>query len=552
MTKDDKGVVSNDVANVVSSKATKHPTVEQVRHPGVEEVVSGQGAATSGKETTMTLRINQDLIQPPSPTRHDLESITSNESGGDRRNNPNQASPSIDVEAVTPDSGEQSQRLEGTLIEAHPVELDDDNETFDVDEEQLVVGIENEERIRAQILNEEAIEPTNVKKMVDDGETNQKKKEQDRKLEKKRQIFGLIIAIIVLVLVVVAIVLGAGGSSNYSKVGDNNVDGTLSGNAGSSALPRREYLLNLLLPLYNDDDNVLDDNIDTNNETNSMFTSGTPQHRAIEWMTTVDEYYYDPVNDRYQYDVDDGHDEASFDRMLIERYVVVVFYYSTNQDPDGWYDIAGFLNSTSSICNWMQDPSIYAPQLVINAEADGNSSTNSTNAANVVAIDDYALDEFTQGLVCDQASEQVRVIYFRTFSDVVFIVLVVHILIPSLTFALLYSSKAFNGLRGTLPFELSWLSNLQLLDLASNHITGTIPHQIGKLSRLVRFQVVDNEMTGTIPYFLFGEVPLDGDDDDDRRSLNMSNLKDVTLGDNFFTGSIPAVNMYDQLERLRK
>ena len=60
---------------------------------------------------------------------------------------------------------------------------------------------------------------------------------------------------------------------------------------------------------------------------------------------------------------------------------------------------------------------------------------------------------------------------------------------------------AFSGsyLRGTLPWELSLLTNLEVLDFGLNSLTGSIPTRIIHLSNLQVMFVQNNELTGSIP-----------------------------------------------------
>jgi hypothetical protein len=63
----------------------------------------------------------------------------------------------------------------------------------------------------------------------------------------------------------------------------------------------------------------------------------SPQHMAARWMTEVDEYV--PTND------DD----------LLQRYVLVVFYYSTKESSVAWRTGCGFLDPTTHVCEWNCD-----------------------------------------------------------------------------------------------------------------------------------------------------------------------------------------------------
>jgi hypothetical protein len=63
----------------------------------------------------------------------------------------------------------------------------------------------------------------------------------------------------------------------------------------------------------------------------------SPQHMAARWMTEVDEYV--PTNDN----------------DLLQRYVLVVFYYSTKESSVAWRTGCGFLDPTTHVCEWNCD-----------------------------------------------------------------------------------------------------------------------------------------------------------------------------------------------------
>ncbi|KAG5598312.1 hypothetical protein H5410_029682 [Solanum commersonii] len=83
---------------------------------------------------------------------------------------------------------------------------------------------------------------------------------------------------------------------------------------------------------------------------------------------------------------------------------------------------------------------------------------------------------------------------------------------------------SMNNFSGTIPPEISNLTNLVYLDLNSNHISGTIPQQIGSLAKLQILRIFDNHLNGSIP----------------EQIGYLRSLTKLSLGMNFFTGSIPA------------
>ena len=80
-----------------------------------------------------------------------------------------------------------------------------------------------------------------------------------------------------------------------------------------------------------------------------------------------------------------------------------------------------------------------------------------------------------------------------------------------------------NGLVGTIPAQLSQLSELESLRLGRNQLTGNIPAELGLLSKLLRLHLFTNQLSGPIPAVL-GQL---------------SNLLELFLGGNQLSGAIP-------------
>lgn len=80
-----------------------------------------------------------------------------------------------------------------------------------------------------------------------------------------------------------------------------------------------------------------------------------------------------------------------------------------------------------------------------------------------------------------------------------------------------------NGLAGTIPAELSQLSQLRALRLQNNQLTGSIPAELSELGNLTGLFLFRNQLSGTIPSSL-GQL---------------SNLTHLYLQQNLLSGSIP-------------
>ena len=78
-------------------------------------------------------------------------------------------------------------------------------------------------------------------------------------------------------------------------------------------------------------------------------------------------------------------------------------------------------------------------------------------------------------------------------------------------------------LAGTVPAELSGLSELTRLSLPRNNLHGSIPAELGQLTNLTHLDLSDNELTGPIPAEL----------------SQLVNLEVLYLGGNHLTGCIP-------------
>lgn len=103
------------------------------------------------------------------------------------------------------------------------------------------------------------------------------------------------------------------------------------------------------------------------------------------------------------------------------------------------------------------------------------------------------------------------------------------------------------NLTGTIPSEISYLTNLEELLLNNNAIQGRIPSTIGGLENLITFDVGTNIMTGNLPVSFFTLMALQVAVLSDNRfkgSLsssigNLTNLEQLMLQKNAFNEKVP-------------
>eukprot|EP00542_Grammatophora_oceanica_P013591 CAMPEP_0194045344 /NCGR_PEP_ID=MMETSP0009_2-20130614/16703_1 /TAXON_ID=210454 /ORGANISM="Grammatophora oceanica, Strain CCMP 410" /LENGTH=892 /DNA_ID=CAMNT_0038690183 /DNA_START=186 /DNA_END=2864 /DNA_ORIENTATION=+ len=87
-----------------------------------------------------------------------------------------------------------------------------------------------------------------------------------------------------------------------------------------------------------------------------------------------------------------------------------------------------------------------------------------------------------------------------------------------------FRRSAGAGLSGTLPLELSFMTDLAFLSVGNNDIQGTIPTFLGDMTQLTRLWIQGNSLTGTIPGDVFAKL---------------SNLIYFNCGRNQLVGTIP-------------
>jgi len=251
---------------------------------------------------------------------------------------------------------------------------------------------------------------------------------------------------------------------------------------------RREFLITNIGP-YIIPDEFVDD-------PEKYFVTDTDDARyaALGWIATLD----------LETDVFDMSIQ-----LLVERYVLVVLYYSTG-GLRTWNENLSFLSS-KDVCEWNNDNnSIYL--------LEGTTNDNITGGR--INVTDEGNGDITvkKGIFCDSTRH------------------VTIIKLPS------------NSLQGEIPWELSLLEYLIQVDFDSDQLYGSIPADFGNLSFLQALWLKGNYLTGTLPPELAKATKLESLDLEDNSLASilpsewgsLSNLFYISLRLNNITGTLPS------------
>jgi hypothetical protein len=170
-----------------------------------------------------------------------------------------------------------------------------------------------------------------------------------------------------------------------------------------------------------------------------LVTTGTPENKAYLWL----------VDDDKGIKTDSDLSPEAFFEVVQERYIMALFYYSTNGGK--WRNQYSFL-SKENICNW----------------------------------NDGGTGVVTEGISCLPNLSREK---GYEITELVF---------------------DMNSLGGNLPSEIGLLSSLSLLGLGSNSISGSIPSELGNLVELTWLGLAKNYFVGDLPSQLGSLTKLEG------------------------------------------
>lgn len=264
-----------------------------------------------------------------------------------------------------------------------------------------------------------------------------------------------------------------------------------------------------------------------------ILQDGSPQNLAYSLLLEENNY------------VGGGMEES----ILTERYIALVFYFSTNGKH--WFNDLGFLQN-SSVCEWTKGDtdgiSCNERNEITSIHAEGNNLTGPipSEIFNLPSLERLRLkNNQLQGSVPSNG------VAFE-FGNLALLDLTMNgltgaipdSLISSRTIRELYLGKnkfngtipnfqEFNGLyklylndnslTGNIPESISMLSLLTIFNISQNILDGTIPQGIGQMTSLERINTKGNALSGSIPY----------------QVENLEDLKAIELDHNKLNGTIP-------------
>jgi Leucine-rich repeat (LRR) protein len=397
------------------------------------------------------------LTRDAPPRRNAPGAIRIQNSGSQRNNNHNryrnneQAGEAYDVSEdleQQPFDGADAAPAATTAVLA-TMAVDDTNDVICaniVDEGELEA--EFQERMRSKIVEatEVRIEEEARTKQQQEEEKEKKAAEkaaaEERKLKKRRMLVvgGIGIALVVVIVVVIVVVMVTSGSN--------------------TELSDYEYMEELFLPFSG----------------SNITIEGTPQYQALNWLAYEDAATWDIQSTSTTY--------------LIQRYAMVVFFYSTG-GPTTWTDDLRFL-SNYSVCEW--------PNLMgIEEDARTDNEVDCNDKGEIVKI--RVESNNLTGTIPQEIAAISTLEIFTTGDN------------PDIV--------------GTIPSELGKLSLLNFLQFAGCSLTGTIPDTFRNLYRLETFSMYNNNLHGTLPVDFLKDISY--------------NLINFDVGNNMFTGTIPDV-----------
>ena len=182
---------------------------------------------------------------------------------------------------------------------------------------------------------------------------------------------------------------------------------------------------------------------------------------------------------------------------LTERYILVVLYYSTGGET--WADKLGFL-SNRSICEWPN----------INEDESNASTTNEVDCGETGTVVKVAIESNSMNGTLPKELGYLEDLEILSFTQ--------------------------SNIYGTIPPEILRPSKLNLLQLGTLNLTGSLPTTFNNIPGMKLLSLYNNKLTGALPAGIFLNHGL--------------HLETVALGKNSFNGPIPDFDTQSGLEHL--
>lgn len=206
--------------------------------------------------------------------------------------------------------------------------------------------------------------------------------------------------------------------------------------------------------------------------------SSTPQSKALQWLAHQDGAKMKPE-----------------DKGFLDRYILAVFYFGSNDKLEGWKNSENWMTA-KGICSWAGVECI--PKSVVPGDTNNFQSE----------VRSYDANDAITALV-----------------------------LPG------------NNMEGEIPAEFVGFANMMTLDFSENEISGSIPSGLGDMPKIRDLILRKNAIYGAFPaelsklkglhQLLLGENQLDGTIPNSIQ--NMVNLRTLSLSSNSFSGSFPNV-----------
>mmetsp|Transcript_156 Transcript_156/g.320 ORF Transcript_156/g.320 Transcript_156/m.320 type:complete len:531 (-) Transcript_156:925-2517(-) len=201
----------------------------------------------------------------------------------------------------------------------------------------------------------------------------------------------------------------------------------------------------------------------------------SPQFKAAWWLAEEDsEMLVIPTNQTARVG-------NTFD--FVQRYSLLVFYYAMAGDGRfrrGWTNSRNFASQGQHECSWYESvllPGGSGIDDITNDDEDDPAfvNPNSFGSATIASEREYAM-----GVTCNRELRVTRI------------------------------NLPDNNLKGSIPSEIQYLSQLDYFDLSHNSLVGSIPDELRNLKHLTHLDLSSNQLSGQISshYWLGKRFPL--------------------------------------------